>query len=192
MKTISSKFSSSGFTLIELLAVIVLIALIIGVGIPRLNQITTVNLRSAARSVAGLIKITYNRAAMAGEEYRLAFDLDTQAYWLEVLVVQESEEKESEEERKKIPKRVFVRTKRYLAEPAELPAGVAITRYFYPEKARDQSNGTVYLHFYPNGEMSGGYLFFNSSEDTAVTLQINPLTGRVKSHRGVLDVANTT
>lgn len=73
----------AGLTLIELVIVVSLLALMVTIVIPSVANITGTNLRSTAAEVAGAIRFTYDLAARKNVPFRLVFDLDEQAYWVE-------------------------------------------------------------------------------------------------------------
>jgi prepilin-type N-terminal cleavage/methylation domain-containing protein len=72
-----------GLTLIELVIVISLLALIVTIVLPSVANIIGMNLRTTAAEVAGAIRFTYDLAARKNVPFRLVFDLDEQAYWVE-------------------------------------------------------------------------------------------------------------
>ncbi len=73
----------AGLTLIELVIVVSLLALIVTIVVPSVANIIGTNLRSTAAEVAGAIRFTYDLAARKNVPFRLVFDLDEQAYWVE-------------------------------------------------------------------------------------------------------------
>jgi len=64
-----------GFTLIELTVVIVILAIVALIVIPRLPSTQSARLRSSARSLAAAIRYLEDRSMTTKEEYRLRFDL---------------------------------------------------------------------------------------------------------------------
>jgi prepilin-type N-terminal cleavage/methylation domain-containing protein len=77
------RWRQAGLTLIELVIVVSLLALIVTIVIPSVVNIIGANLRSTAGEVAGAIRFTYDLAARKNVPFRLVFDLDEQAYWVE-------------------------------------------------------------------------------------------------------------
>jgi type II secretory pathway pseudopilin PulG len=73
----------AGLTLIELVIVVSLLALMVTIVVPSVINIIGANLRSTAGEVAGAIRFTYDLAARKNVPFRLVFDLDEQAYWVE-------------------------------------------------------------------------------------------------------------
>jgi len=68
-----------------MMVVLAVIGLAAAMVIPRMGVLDGVELRSAARNIAGTIKLTYSSAAVSRTPHRLCFDLDTQTYWPERL-----------------------------------------------------------------------------------------------------------
>ncbi|HEX3033699.1 MAG TPA: prepilin-type N-terminal cleavage/methylation domain-containing protein [Thermodesulfobacteriota bacterium] len=74
-----------GFTLIEIAVVVFLAGLFLLITIPKFQDITEVNIKSASRRLSGTIKYIYNEAAFKKKVYRLAFDIENGEYWVEIL-----------------------------------------------------------------------------------------------------------
>ena len=195
---VAAKKKVRGFTLIELVFVIFLISLIVTMGVPQLNQLTSVNLRSGGRRMAGLIKYAYSRAIMTKSLYRLVLDAENSKYWLEkreeVLVDKEADEggslidletEDDESEKKRVYK--FVAVSEFLGKPGKLPSGVTIHEYQPADPVENSEGNLIYIIFYPEGSSSGGVLSLKSSQELYVSLTINPLTGNVRTYRGLLD-----
>lgn len=196
-----SKRSNAAFTLIELLFVIFIIALVSRFAVPKFNELTTINLRSAARQVSGLINFTFNRAVMTKKQYRLTLNLQEGTYWVEEFVPpspppkKEGDDEELElnadDDKPPVPRGEFRKLDSYLSKPGRLPKGVKIAKYYDARNEMAYSeNGVVYIYFYPIGETNGGYLILSTTEDTSITLRINPITGKVVSYRGVVENFN--
>jgi len=74
-----------GFTLIELVVVIFLVGIFLLVAVPKFKDITEVNIKSASRRLTGTIRYLYSEAVFKKRVYKLAFDIDTNEYWVEVI-----------------------------------------------------------------------------------------------------------
>ena len=75
--------NQSGLTLIELVIVVSLMGLMVAITVPSVSNITGFNLKAAASQVGGTIRYTYELAARKNSTFRIVFDLDEQAYWVE-------------------------------------------------------------------------------------------------------------
>src|SRR4051812_42695649 len=67
--------SSHGFTLVELAIAVAIVAMLAGVSIPVLDNVTRADLRAAASKTAGMVKATYDMAVLSGKPCRLVFDI---------------------------------------------------------------------------------------------------------------------
>lgn len=74
-----------GFTLIEMLVVILIIGAFFFVAVPKFQDLTEVNLKSASRNLSATIKYLYNEAAFKKNIHRLVFDVEAGEYWVESL-----------------------------------------------------------------------------------------------------------
>lgn len=73
----------AGFTLIELTIALAIAAMVTAVTLSGVNSMTGASLRSAAISLTGAIKMSYDRAIMLKRTQRLVMDLDQGVWWLE-------------------------------------------------------------------------------------------------------------
>jgi prepilin-type N-terminal cleavage/methylation domain-containing protein len=72
------------FTLIELLAVLLIMALVIGVTLPNLSLRSERVVLDAAQRFAASLAYTRQRAVATGTPHRVVIDLDAAAWWIEV------------------------------------------------------------------------------------------------------------
>lgn len=198
----------SGFTLLELLFVIFILAMVVGFAVPKFNQMTTINLRSAARQLSGLVTFTFNRSVLTRKPYRLVLDFDSNSYWVEVyqgssgLIPTDSNDAKAEKEnnsddedefgdesekKQKKARGQFEKITGYLTKPGKLPQGVKVLKYLDDKHELSITSGTAQIYFYPTGEASGGALIIGTDNDTAVTLRINPITGKVTNYSGAVE-----
>lgn len=71
-------------TLIEIMVVIAIMAVVLGVGVPSLSAILDVQQRGAARELAQTFRFLQDEATMRNVSFRVAFNLDTNSYQIEV------------------------------------------------------------------------------------------------------------
>lgn len=73
----------AGFSLVEIMAVLVILGVILMSIVPAIdNLVPAYRLRGAAREVASLIELAHSEAVSTRKEFRLAYDLDRNTYWL--------------------------------------------------------------------------------------------------------------
>jgi prepilin-type N-terminal cleavage/methylation domain-containing protein len=190
---------STGFTLIEIMVVIALIAIVMGFALPNLGIISSHNLKSAALTIAGMIRATYDRAAIKNRQYRLVFDFteNKNSVWAEYLVPEESEgttdeEKKSEEEpvksEKESTEKVVIAKGSYevddseLLEKYSLPRGVKLAGLESMHTGGEVKEGKDFILFLPNGFVEKSHIHLQGSGDTVFSLEISPLTGNTRVH----------
>lgn len=154
----------NGFTLIEIIVVVFILGSLLLIATPRLLEKTDVNLKSASRTLTGTIKYLYNEAVFKKSIYRLAFDLDKDEYWPEVLDGQQ-----------------FVRKNDFLFRTKKLPDGV----YFEDieterTEGKVDSGRDVFLIFLPTGYVDPAIIHLRTGESNYYTLSTNPYTGITK------------
>jgi type II secretory pathway pseudopilin PulG len=104
---------AAGFTLLELALVVLLIALLATLVLPRLGVIRSASLDASARQLATRIQYLREEAALRGRAIRLSFDQENAAYRPEVL-----------EETQEGPR--FVPDPGALFRTVNLPAGIGL------------------------------------------------------------------
>ncbi len=74
----------SGMSLLEIMVVIAIMAAVLGIGVPSLTAILDVQQRGAARELAQTFRFLQDEATMRNVSFRVAFNLDTNSYQVEV------------------------------------------------------------------------------------------------------------
>lgn len=88
----------AGFSLIEIMAVLIILGIILMSVVPAIdNLVPAYRLRSAAREVASLIELAHSEAVSTRKEFKLAYDLDQETYWL-ILPPRDADEDREEPE----------------------------------------------------------------------------------------------
>lgn len=153
--------SNRGFTLIEFAVVLVLIGAFFLIAIPKFNDLTEVNIKSASRRLTGVVKQLYNEAVFKKKIYKLSFDLDGGEYWVEV---QEGNQ--------------FVITDDPFLRRMKLPDGVSFQDI---KTDRDQVNslGTKeeFILFLPTGFVEPAVIYLRTENEDFYTLATKPYTG---------------
>lgn len=87
----------SGFSLIEIMAVMIILGIVLMSVVPALDGLVpTYRLKGAAREIASAIEQAQAEAVGNRREYQLAYDLDTDTYWLVLPPKPKDEEKAAE------------------------------------------------------------------------------------------------
>ena len=69
--------SESGFTLLEIVLVVAVLALLVGIAVPRLPDMAGTRIHQSARKVSILLKLARSRAIALRRYYRVEVDLET-------------------------------------------------------------------------------------------------------------------
>jgi prepilin-type N-terminal cleavage/methylation domain-containing protein len=85
-----------GFTLIEIMTVLLILGVILMSVVPAIDGLVpSYRLKGAAREVAALLEMAQSEAISQRKEFRVAYDLDRNTYWL-VLPPKDREEEDGE------------------------------------------------------------------------------------------------
>ena len=196
-------------TLIETTVVILIIGISLAMAIPAVTNITAANLRASARKVSGAIRYGYDLAARKNATFRIVFDLDKSAYWLEsandkFLLDREKQEVsdgaldlESKERSKRFVTRSFIESERMwqpkegpafskfagpMTKPVVLPEGVFIRSVWVAHQESEVRAGQAYLYCFPTGMTERAVVHLEDEDENIYTLWVHALTGRVEVH----------
>jgi prepilin-type N-terminal cleavage/methylation domain-containing protein len=208
--------SERGLTLVELSVVILLIGLVMGVAIPAAGNLTRANLKVAAQRLAGSMRFAYDLAARKNATFRLVFDIDNRAYWLEstserFLLERDPDEvrrgavetEAAEKRRKRFVSRAFIESEDLwkpkgpppfapvrdkLAAKVELPDGIFLRDVWVSHQSDKASAGQAVLYFFPTGRTERAAIHLVDEDDNAMTVVSEPLTGRARVYSGYREI----
>lgn len=205
-----------GFTLIELTVTIAIVAIIVVVAAVSISNIRRADLKSSSGVLAAQMRYLYNLAVIRGTPYRMVIDLDSGKFWGERLRSDnpcdiylpdpegdEEEEKrrrerEDDEEGAELPRTAgYSKDKDNLIKERTLPRGIKITGIITSSFEQPQRSGQAAIHFFPGGYAEDAYLYLGEltgddpedpdSYETAITLELRGLMGKVNKHWSELD-----
>lgn len=156
-----------GFTLIEIMVVVAIIGVLAGILVPRLPDVTASRLKSTARRLAGTITYLYERSAATQLVYRLTLDMESNEFYVSLL------NKENQ----------FEETKLDFAKRTRLPDNVRVESADIPAQGV-VSAGQAQIHFFPGGFTEQAYVYLKDVSGNELTLEVHPLTGRVRILEG--------
>lgn len=146
----------AGFTLLELLVVTLILAVMVGVAVPRFGRaFRHLQLQVFASSVATLLTYASKRAVTTGEILRVHFDVEGRRYWLAQAQEASPEEK-------------FERVSGKFGRIASVPEGISL---------RPSAGGVT---FYPDGRADRFEMFVFGDRPDGYRLVTDVRTGRVK------------
>jgi prepilin-type N-terminal cleavage/methylation domain-containing protein len=166
-----SRDRPQGFTLLELLIVIVILGIFSAVFSVRIEGVLSGgDLRLASRLIIGEIYKLRGRAAYASKDLVLTLDIDENA-----LIPPKVPEEEVES------LSVFFKGRYEEPERLRIPKGVKLEDVVVFSHGKIQE-GKAYITFFANGCVDRSLIHLRNEKDAVYTLEINPLTGQVKTH----------
>jgi prepilin-type N-terminal cleavage/methylation domain-containing protein len=162
----------AGFTLVELSIVILIIAIVARVAIPKIRSVTGAELTAATRRLANTTRYLYEEAALEGAVLSLNFDLDRQEYWVE---------------RSDPGTDLPVEDQDILGRRVALSPDIRIEDVVVPGAGK-VSQGIVPTRFYPEGWADRSVIHLADTEGHSYTIRIDPVRGRGEVAEGYQDV----
>ncbi len=160
----------SGFTLLEISIVLFIMGLMLLIAMPYFGGFKSAQLKSATRRLAGRATYLFEEASSRKLVIRLVFDLDRNMYY--VLVADPY-----------APAPVFLPDHSWAGAPVRLPPAVRI-RDVTVEGVGTYTRGAVACQFFPEGYVDATIVHLIDAAGEAMTLAINPLTGRARIASG--------
>ena len=151
-----------GFSLIEIMVVVAIIALVMAVVIPQVDFLAGVEMKSAARTITGAVRMTYATAVTSRNYYRMVFDLNEHSYRVE-----------------KKSGANYVPAEEPLLQGRTLPDSI----YFKRVEVEGQtcladSNCTAVIYFTPGGYVEEAAIYIATTDDAkAISVFTQPMTG---------------
>ena len=205
---LTSKRPNHGFTLIELIFVIILVALITTVAIPKVSSTLGLNIKSSVLRVAGFLQAGYQQAILTHKKIRVSFDLDTGQYWAENMAPAESipminegtnldevlnafrkrEEEENsndEEEMKKREAAKFQKIESVVLKSGQIEPPLKIKSIMFPGEDKTENQGTVSFFISGSGINEEVILYVaHGDSDNVYSIIFPPMTGKAKIEKG--------
>jgi prepilin-type N-terminal cleavage/methylation domain-containing protein len=162
---------AAGFTLLEVVLVLLIIGVVLAVAFPRFANIGGGDLKLEARTLIGRIQGLYAEAAFTRRPHRLVLDLDQERYAAEVMNVET---------------RTFAPVDPTFMPPVQLPSGIDL-KDVTTARAGKRQEGQVALLFDPTGQAEFATIHLEDRDGGTLTLEVNPLTGRVAVKEGYVE-----
>ena len=197
--------SRAGFTFVEVMVVLLLIAAMAGLSIISLGALDGSKVRAESIRMSGAIRFVYGRAAINGIRYQLVINLDEDSYRVEcsednafIAASDGSDEggslyDEDDDEADPFgigaPAPSMDDCSEELLESRTLRNGVHFARAVTTHPDEPVEDGEVTIAFFPNGFVERSMIWLtDKNEGQYMTLTIDPMTGRVRTHGGEMEV----
>lgn len=164
-KPIAPARNSAGFTLIELTIVIAILAVLMGIAIPRLRDSGATELRSQAHRMAMTFKLVRSEAILQGIPFQINFDLDEQRYWVTSADPLGGDD-------------VASSTLGRLARGHNFAGEVGISDVMLPAAGAKVNQGRIYTIFYPDGTVDPTVIHL-ASASAAYTLHVDLMSSKL-------------
>jgi general secretion pathway protein H len=161
----------AGFTLLELVLVLFIIGVVTALVYPKFRNLGGGDVKVEARTLIGRVQGLYNEATFTRHTHRLVFDLDKQRYWGETQAQQGAD---------------FTPVDATFMAPVTMPTGVTF-KDVVTERAGKRQEGMAYTYFLPLGRADVTTIHLAAADGDELTLQVNPLTGRVQVDSGYVE-----
>lgn len=162
--------ATAGFTLLEVTLVLLIIAIAIGVVIPRLRDTNRARLESHVRKLAVMVRFLRHEAILNGRTYRLNYSIDDAAYWVT------SSDGEGEAS-------AFTPEEGILAKAVTFPEPIGFADLVLPDTFGQIQEGGGFTDFYPDGYVDLTLMHVGNGEEM-YTLFVDSLTGHVSVAAG--------
>lgn len=164
---------SAGFTLLEISLVLLIMAVVLMLTVPRLRDPGRAELMAQSKRLVNIFRLLRSEAVLNGYAYRLNYDLTAQRYWVTADASADLGD--------------FVRELGQLARGTQLKDPVGIADIVLPTLSGKIEQGQVYTVFYPDGSVDPTVIHLATSRE-AYTLWLNPMNGRLNMAVGYHDV----
>ncbi|PIE67749.1 MAG: type II secretion system protein GspH [Deltaproteobacteria bacterium] len=160
------EWTRRGFTLFELLVVMVIIGIAASLIVPRLGgSVDKMQLRTATRDLASVMRFARSQAVTRGREYRVLFDSATRMVAIEMAPSINGQTADSSEN-------AISSRHRY-----QLPAGIVLNLNNNPLQAA--ARPVRMATFFPMGNSSGGSIRLVDARERSRTIRIDTITGLI-------------
>jgi general secretion pathway protein H len=168
---------AAGFTLLEVMVVLIIIATIMAIAIPRVNDLFEVNLKSSIRKLGGAIQFCFNESVIRQTPLRLNVNLDTGEYWLSYMTTQGSTGE-------------FLEVPSDIVQRERLPEGIFFKSLTTPHNLEKRTEGEDFITFFPTGFVEATVLHLGARDGRAFTVLVKSLTGRIAVYDREIDFAD--
>lgn len=186
--------NTQGFSLMEIMVVLMIISGILVLALPRMS-FTVQDNKKVFRDITLMMKEVRNRAKLYNSSYRVGFKMDPEkySYWVEKssqvsLIDKKALESARENEKSSFRKdqnaeesgankSPFQPDASFFKKEQVLPKNYRIILVESGSRENTYSDGTAYIHFFPQGFIEPSVIQIEDPKKNIWTLYFNPLTG---------------
>lgn len=161
--------SPGGFTLLEIVIVVAVLALFVGLAVPRLPDIAGTRIHQNARKVSMMLQLTRSRAVSLRRYYRVEMDLDTNSMAVSYFGPEGTYIPDDEVRQVKLRDGIIV-------DVVNTSEGKVL-------------EGTGWVRISPRGFIEPALIHIRDKQGRVVTIAPSPVSGRVRIHEGYIDLA---
>lgn len=169
--------SQRGFTLLELMLALVILAIFVGIAIPKFGDPARQELQSHARRLMLVFKLLRSEAILHETTYQLNYDLEQGRYWIT-----------GNDRRASVGG--FASELGTLAKPVAMGTRVRIADVAFPEFGAKVSGGQAFTTFFPDGNVDKTVIHI-ATEREAITLYVDPMTSKLLMSPGYHEIPYT-
>ena len=181
-KSRNNRFASKsrGFTLLEILAVMAIIAVVMGIAVPRFGDVFQTNMKGAMRKFTGMVKFCFHESVIKQTHLRLMIDPMTGEYWPTVLATSGS-----------VGQFTDLTGSDVIQKKSKLPMGIRFVDVITPHNIFKVDKEEAFISFFPTGYVERSVVHLGDEAGRFYTLVTQPLTGDVEVLDGYVDIAET-
>ena len=161
--------SESGFTLLEIVIVVAVVALFVGLAVPRLPDMAGIRIHQNARKVSMMLQLARSRAVSMRRYYRLDVDLDANGVSVSYFGPEGTYVPDDEV-------RQFSLREGIIVDVVNTSEGKVL-------------EGTGWVRISPRGFIEPALIHIRDEQERVVTVAPSPVSGRVRIQEGYTDLA---
>lgn len=195
--------SRKAFTLIELLFVVIVMALMVRVGLPKFQALTRSNMKTGATKLSGFLRSAYEQSIMRHERIRVQLDFETGKYWAEIyrdapLIplldtttkiddaimtfnkrLEQEETTDSTDEAGSNLDAKYEKFEENDLSVKSLPSGIKFSSVYLASRAEKRTQNT-FLEFFPNGFATQSIIYIQNDYQDIYSVVLPPIGGKAR------------
>lgn len=174
-KRAPGRAADAGFTLIEIGLVLLILAIVVALAVPRFRDQSHAELLAQTRKLAATVRFLQDEAILNGRVFRLNFDLDQQRYYVTSADADD-------------PEADFRYESGLLTRAVVLPASVQMADVNVPTVSGKLYEGVTFAHFYPDGYVDPIVVHLDNGQEVYTLYVPDGMTGHPYVASGYVDL----